>query len=89
MLLSYNDRDLRKNKVSRDEVEQVISSDTTIDYQMQPSNYGNDRVMLVGFTLTGGMLEIGIEFLSDSMHVFHSSSATRTYQRKFRERIRS
>lgn len=89
MLLSYNQGNLRKNKVTKDEVEQVILSDTTIDFQMTPSNFGNDRTMLVGFTLSGRILEIGIEFLPDTLHVFHANDATKAYQQKFRERIRS
>ncbi len=86
--LSFNDEDLAKNGVTREEVEQVMASDTAVDCDMQPSERGNDRVMLVGFTLGSRLLEIGIEFFADRLYVFHASEATKRYQHEFEKRIR-
>jgi len=87
--LSFNKENLSKNSVTTQEVEQVMASATAIDCEMTPSDRGNDRVMLVGFTLVGRLLEVGIEFFANRLHVFHASGATKNYRKRFEERVRT
>lgn len=86
--LSFNDDDLVKNGVTREEVEQVMASETAVDCDMQPSERGNDRVIIVGFTLGVRLVEVGIEFFADRLHVFHASDATKGYRQEFEKRVR-
>jgi len=89
MPVSYDDDNLAKHKVSHDEIDEVLDTDLRIECEMTPSDRGNERVMLVGFTLGGRLLEIGIEFFDDHEHCFHANDATKQYRRKFEQEIRS
>ena len=70
---TYEDENLRKNGVSRLEVQEVFASDLSYAEDLEPSDRGNDRAMVIGWTYTGRILEIGIEYfeIEAREHVFH------------------
>ena len=83
----YNYTSLRKHKVTEKEVDEVYA--TGADFDLSPSIKGNDRIMLVGLTANGRLLEIGVEFLADgNEHIFHASDATKHNQTKFQQFLR-
>lgn len=83
----YNSTSLRKHNVAKHEVDDVYA--TGVDFDLPPSIKGNDRIMLVGLTANGRLLEIGVEFLADgNEHIFHASDATKPYQAKFQRFLR-
>jgi uncharacterized DUF497 family protein len=85
----YNDANLSKNKVSRAEIDEVMRSPVSVWFPLDRSHRKNERVMVVGFTLSLRILEIGIEILSDdSLNYFHTMSATKLYRIKFEEASR-
>ena len=88
MLVTLNYADLQKHNVTEIEVDQVMSSDANIECDLPSSQQGHDRLMLIGFTLSGRLLELGIEFLPDALHIFHASDATKQYQTEFARRIK-
>ncbi len=81
-MLTYDDRNLKKHKVSRQEVDQVLDSRnlSTHVFDLPPARNGNDRAMFVGLTMGGRLMEVGVEVLSDiDEHVFHAMNATKQY----------
>ena len=88
MPLTYDDDNLAKHKVSRDEVDEVLDGSMTAQSELAASDRGNQRVMLIGFTLHGRLLEVGIEFFANRDHVFHANDATEKYRQEFERSIR-
>jgi uncharacterized DUF497 family protein len=86
---TYEDDNLRKNGVSRLEVQEVFASDLSYAEDLEPSDRGNDRAMVIGWTYSGRILEIGIEYfeIEDREHVFHGMDAGKGYKKDFFERI--
>ncbi len=81
-MLTYDDKNLNKHKVSRQEVDQVLDSRnfTTEVFDLPPARNGNDRAMFVGLTMRGRLVEVGVEVLSHiDEHVFHAMNATKQY----------
>ena len=84
----YNDENLRKNKVAREEIDQIMRSHSSLWLPLTKSRRGNERTMVIGFTLTGRILEVGIEIMSDveeTLFYFHVMDAGKTYRKKFGE----
>jgi hypothetical protein len=82
-MLTYDDRNLNKHNITRQEVDQVLDSRnlTTQVFNLVPARNGNERVMFVGVTLEGRVLEVGVEAVSDTDdHVFHAMDATKQYR---------
>ena len=87
---TYENENLRKNGVSRSEVQEVFASDLSYANDLAPSDRGNDRVMIIGWTYAGRILEIGVEYYvtEDREHVFHGMDAGKTYRTEFLVRIK-
>jgi hypothetical protein len=79
---TYNHESLSRHGVTEQETDEVYV--TGLDFDLGPSADGNDRIMVVGWTSTSRLLEVGIEYLPDgNEHIFHASNATRYYKRLF------
>jgi uncharacterized DUF497 family protein len=91
MLTTYDLKNFADHGVTQEEVDQVLRSDVTAEFDLVPSQRGNERMMLVGFTSEGRLLELGIEFFfdEDKMYVFHADDATKTYRTEFERDIQS
>jgi len=82
-MITYDDGNLKKHKVTRQEVDQVLDSRnlTTRVFDLAPARNGNERAMFAGLTLEGRLLEVGVEAISDAdEHVFHAMDATQQYR---------
>jgi uncharacterized DUF497 family protein len=80
MAIAYDYGNLAKHRVSTNEVDDVLVS-SSIDFDMEPGHGGNNRVMFVGFTNSGRLLEVGVEYIDFcNEHVFHAMNATRRYR---------
>ncbi len=82
-MLTYDAGNLKKHKITRQEVDQVLDSRnlTTRVFELPPARNGNERGMFVGLTLEGRLIEVGIESVSDlDDHVFHAMDATKQYR---------
>ena len=82
-LITCDDDNLKKHKVSRQEIDQVLDSRnlTTRVFDLAPARNGNERAMFVGLTLQGRLIEVGVEAVSDTNdHVFHAMAATQQYR---------
>ena len=87
MKTTYNHDSLKRHKVTEEEADEVYA--TGIDFDLEPSEDGNDRIMVVAVTSMGRLLEIGIEYRADgNEHVFHASDATKPYQAHFEKYVR-
>ncbi len=83
-VITYDDDNLKKHKVTCQEVDQVLDSRnlTTRVFDLAPARNGNERAMFVGLTLQGRLIEAGVEAISDTNeHVFHAMNATQQYRR--------
>jgi len=91
MRTTYDHKNLADHKVSQLEADEVLRSDVTAEFDLPPSQRGNERVMLVGFTGEGRLLELGIEFFHDEerVHIFHADDATRPYRAEFEREVKS
>lgn len=89
MRITYENENLRKNGVSQIEVQGVFGSDLTFAEDLEPSGRGNDRAMIIGWTQSGRILEIGVEYFEteDREHVFHAMDAGKKYKDAFLKRI--
>lgn len=90
MQTTYDLRNFADHSVTQEEVDQVLRSDVAAEFDLPPSKRGNERMMLVGFTNEGRLLELGIEFFfdEDRMHMFHADDATKQYRSEFERDIR-
>jgi uncharacterized DUF497 family protein len=88
MLITYDYFNLRKHRVAPQEADEVLANDP-LDFELTISCSGNDRVMFVGFTYAGRLLEVGVEYVSNyHEHVFHAMRATKSYRKEIEKRIR-
>lgn len=77
----YVDAEFRDG-VTKDEIDDVFWDGR--DFELPPSDRGNNRAMYVGFTSKGRLIEVGVEFLSKTkVIVFHAMVATKPYQKRF------
>jgi uncharacterized DUF497 family protein len=86
--VTFDYDNLAKHNVNCGEIDEVLDCERRVEIEMQPSNRGNQRVMLVGFTSQARLLEVGIEFLPDSDHVFPASDATKRFRFKFEQNVK-
>ena len=86
--LTYNFDSLNRHGVSIANVDEVIG--TGIWEELPLSVRGNERLMFIGFTSNGRLLEIGVEYFDDNQieHVFHADDATNRNRIIFRNRVR-
>jgi len=88
MRITYDRGSLDKHEVTTEEVDEVLANEPK-DEDIEPSARGNARVMFVGFTFEGRLLEVGVEYLPDGKeHVFHAMDATKAYRALFNKRKR-
>lgn len=82
-MITFDEENLRKHNVTPQEADQVLDSRnlSTRIFDLAPARNGNERVMFVGFTQEGRLLEIGVEIISDEdEQVFHGLDATKQYR---------
>ncbi len=88
MFLSYDYANLKKHDVTVREIDEV-KANNPVDFDLKPSHDGNDRVMFVGFTFGGRLLEVAIEYFPHGHeHVFHAMDATKYCQKVFEKRTK-
>jgi hypothetical protein len=80
---TYNLESLDRHGVLPEEADDVLA--TGIWEEMPPSERGNERLMFVGFTASGRLLEVGIEYFDheEREHIFHANDATTYYRKLF------
>ena len=61
-MLTYDDDNLKKHDVTRQEVDQVLDSRnlSTRVFDLTPGRNGNERAMFVGLTVEGRSVEVGV-----------------------------
>jgi len=91
MKVTFDDDCLRKHGVTQEEVLEVFESDFNFCEEMSSSDRGNDRILVIGWTYSGKVLEIGVEYFldEDREHVFHAMNAGRKLKHDFFRRLRS
>lgn len=88
MIVSFDERNLAKHRVSMAEVLEVFASDWSFAELLESNRDGNERMMVIGWTFAGRVLEVGVEHIGESEHVFHARDASKTYVREFERRLR-
>lgn len=84
---TYNYESLDRHGVTVQEADEVYA--TGCDFDLDPGSDGNDRLMVVGWTSAGRLLEVGIEYLPDgNEHIFHACAATTAYRELFEKDTR-
>lgn len=87
--ITYDYANLTKNGVTEAEIDDIFESDLTIALEIAPSERGNNRAMIIGWTLIGRLLEIGVEYFDDQdwEHIFHAINAGVKYRKEFEKRL--
>jgi hypothetical protein len=59
--------------------------------ELGPSERGNDRVMFVGFSQDGRLVEVGVEYFDEQSEewVFHADIATAKYKKLFEKGMKA
>ena len=82
MLIVWLDEEFRDG-IDRAQALEVIDNGRDFDMD-EPSKRNNKRTMYVGWNHKGDLLEVGVEWLSEShIRVFHAMPATRKYRQLF------
>ena len=84
-MFTYNTVNLAKHNVATSEIDEVLSDSRTIWLDLGPSRDGNERLMFIGLTRTGRVLEVGIELIGKDEYVFHSMPAGEHYLKEFKD----
>jgi hypothetical protein len=89
VITTIEEDNIRKNGVSHREIQEVFESDLSYADNLKPSDRGNDHAMIIGWTFSGRILEIGIEYFEneDREHIFHAMDAGKNYKNDFLGRI--
>jgi hypothetical protein len=90
MEYEYNDRSLRKHRVSRLDANEVLAvgNMTTREFDMPLADNYNLRTMFVGFNYAARLLEIGVELISENKaYVFHGQTVSPHYRELYKETI--
>lgn len=85
---TYNKDSLSRHGVSEEEADEVLARG--VWFPLDPSERGNDRLMFVGFTLAGRLLEVGVEYFDaeDREHIFHANDAAEPYRKAMEQRTK-
>ena len=89
---TLNYESLNRHNVTEEECNQVTEDDnrTTEEFDEDFSSDGNWRLMFVGFSKAGRLLEIGVEFIKIEhgywTNIYHADDATPAWQRRYNER---
>ncbi len=86
MKIVYNFESLDRHGISVEDADEVVA--TGIWEELIPSKRGKERLMFVGFTANGRLLEVGVEYFDDSSieYFFHAQDATTRYRDIFRRK---
>ncbi len=72
----------KKHGITEEQMLEVRASQLTVATEMDASERGNTRVMLVGYTMDGVMLEVGVELADDADIYFHAKAATAHWRKE-------
>jgi uncharacterized DUF497 family protein len=99
VLITYNDLSLKKHKITRDQVKEAITDPMRAIFDMperttQLSNLVAEadsyRQMIVGYTHTNILLEVGIEMIADhALHIFHAQKISPQYYKLYEEWLKN
>jgi len=86
--IEYNDAQISKHGLSRRDVDFTLRSEVWDDLGV--SRRGNDRIMFIGFSEDGRLIEVGVEYFEkeDIERVFHADLATPMYRKLFKARMK-
>jgi glucose-6-phosphate 1-dehydrogenase len=82
MIFSFNNESLTRHKVSQREVLEALADPFKIEIETD-EHQGNPTSMWIGKTFAERLIEINIEYLEDSNHIFHAAKARSSYVRKY------
>ncbi len=85
--ITFDEFNIKKNRVTTEEILEVFESDFSIEVGLIPNERGNVRVMIIGWTFSGRILEVGVEYFGDMEHIFHAMNAGKEYKRDFLRRL--
>jgi hypothetical protein len=87
--ITYNFESLERHGISPLDFDEVLACG--IWDEMAPSQRGNARLMFVGFTSNGRLLEVGVEYFDDEdrEHVFHADDANVQRRLEFEKRTKA
>lgn len=87
--ITYNFESLERHGISQIDSDEVLASG--IWEEMPPSERSNARLMFIGFTSGGRLLEVGVEYFNDEdrEHIFHANDATTHHRIVFEKKMKT
>lgn len=86
MIFSFNNNSLSRHNVSQQEILEALEDPYKIE--VETGEYeSNPTSLWIGKTFTERLLEVGVEYLEDSNHIYHAAKARAKFAVKYaRER---
>lgn len=81
----FNHDSLLRHDVTEHEIKQAIADPFVIDVEEGFSKSGFPRVMWVGYTESGRLLEVGIEYKENCDFVYHADNAQAKYRQLYHQ----
>jgi hypothetical protein len=83
-IVGYNGESLNRHGITAEMIDEVLQGSMVSYFAMDDNN--DTCEMLVGYTFTEQLLEIGLRYASiDSAYVFHAQKVSPEYRKKFEE----
>jgi len=89
LITTFDEDNLAEHGATCAEIKEVFESDLSFTVDLEPSKRGYDRMMVIGWTYKGRILEVGVELIEvgDREHIFHAMDAGKQYRREFERRL--
>jgi hypothetical protein len=83
-IIEYNWESLNRHGITAELIDEVFQGSMVSYFAIEDND--DTCEMLVGYTFTGRLLEIGLRYKSsDSAYVFHAQTVSPEYRKKFEE----
>jgi hypothetical protein len=77
-----------KHGITETDIRQVLADPITVRYfAIHEDSFGNPQDMVVGFTQSGVLVEIGVKYTDDFDIVFHANRVSRRFRALYRREV--
>lgn len=84
MIVGYNWDSLKRHKVSPNMIDEVLCSTMFSHLHLEDAEHTCE--MIVGYTLSERLIEIGVRYLSsESIYIFHAQNVSPQYYELFKQ----
>ena len=82
-IFGFNNHSLKRHKVKPLECLYALADPNRKEGLIGESNNDNPTIIWIGATMTGRLLEVGVEYLEDMDWIYHADSARSHYKKLY------